>query len=200
MPKILNKKMHQLLKQYLKRFIAVSEEDLNRFCELYQPMEVKKKSFLLRAGEVCRFEAFIIKGLVKVYHLDSKGDEQVLFFAAEDWWVTDFDGFENGTPSQLYIQALEDSQILQISKEDKEKAFKEFPFLHELFHKMTKKTHIALQRRMIENLSKTAYERYWDYLEKYPPIAKRLSNVQMAGYLGVSHEFVSKIRRKVFEK
>lgn len=192
--------MHQQLTRYLQKFISAPEEEIERFCQLFQLVEVKRKSLLLRVGEVCRFEAYVVKGLFKEYHIDSKGNEQILFFAAEDWWVTDFDSFENGTPSQLYIQALEDSQILQISKEDKEKAFKEFPFLHELYHKMTKKTHIALQCRMIENLSKTASERYWDYLEKYPHIAQRLSNVQMAGYLGVSHEFVSKIRKKAFEK
>ena len=195
-----NKLMYQKLKQHFAKHISAPQSELDKFCQLFELAEVKKKDFLLRVGEVCRYETFIIEGLFKVYHIDNKGDEQVLFFAAEDWWVTDFDSFDNRNPSLLYIQALEDSRILQISKDNKEKSYEDFPFLHELFHKMTKKTHISLQRRMIENLSKTAYERYLDYQNRYPHIAQRLSNVQIAGYLGVSHEFVSKIRRKIASK
>lgn len=192
--------MYKLLNQQLKKYISVSEEELTAFCQFFEEKQVKKKDFLLREGEICQFEAFIVKGLFRVFHLDSEGNEHTLFFAAEDWWITDFDSFENENSSKLNIQALEESQILYISKENKEKAFLEMPFLHELFHKATKKTHIALQRRMLDTIAKTATQRYWEYLEKYPHIAGRLSNIQIASYLGVSHEFVSKIRKKVFKK
>lgn len=188
--------MKHLLKENLKKYISVSDEELEKFCQLFEEKSIKKKEFLLQGGEICRFEAFIVKGLFKVFHLDKNGDEQILYFGDENWWITDFDSFDNENPSQLFIQALEESDILVISKENKEKAYRTMPFLHELFHRATKKTHIALQRRMIDNLSKTATERYWEYLEKYPKIAKRLSNIQIASYLGVSHEFISKIRKK----
>lgn len=190
----------QSLQEHLQKFIPISEQEIRRFCDFFTPKEVQKKAFLLREGEVCKFEAFVLKGLFKVFHINDKGDEQILFFAVEDWWVTDFDSFDTQTPSQLHIQALEDSQILLISKENKDKALQEIPILHQLFHRMAKKTCAALQRRMIDNLSKNADERYWDYWKKYPHIAKRLTNVQMAAYLGVSHEFVSKIRRKSVQK
>lgn len=192
--------MKHLLKENLKKYISVSDEELEKFCQLFEEKSIKKKEFLLREGDICRFEAFIVKGLFKVFHLDKNGDEQILYFGAENWWITDFDSFENENASRLNIQALEESEVLLISKENKEKAYQEMPFLHELFHKATKKTHIALQRRMLDTIAKTATQRYWEYLEKYPHIARRLSNIQIASYLGVSHEFVSKIRKKAVTK
>lgn len=192
--------MYSALKNQLKQYIKVSDEEIEPFCQLFEAKEVKKKEFLLREGEICQYETFIYQGLFKVFHLDRQSEEHILYFGAENWWVMDFDSFDNEIPSRLNIQALEDSQVLIISKENKEKAYREMPFLHELIHKAMKKTHIALQRRMLDNISKTATQRYWEYLEKYPNIAKRLSNMQMASYLGISHEFVSKIRRKGIEK
>lgn len=155
---------------------------------------------MLCEGEVCTFEGFVTKGLFKVYHIDRNGFEQILYFAGEDWWITDIDSFTNEKPSSLFIEALEDSEVLLISKKKKELAYDRLPKIEKLFRVMTQKTHVALQRRMIDNLSKTAYQRYLDFIEKYPTLYNRLTNLQMAAYLGISHEFLSKIRRKISKK
>lgn len=189
--------MTDLLKQNIRRHISLSEKDVDVFCNLFQNKIIKKKGFLLSEGEVCRFEGFVTRGLFRVYHIDQDGFEQVLYFAIENWWVTDIDSFTNGTPSQLFIEALEDSEVLLISKKDKEFAYTNLPEIEKLFRIMTQKTHVALQRRMIDNLSKTADQRYLDFIEKYPQLFQRLSNLQIAAYLGISHEFLSKIRRKI---
>ena len=123
-----------------------------------------------------------------------------MYFAIEDWWVADVDSFTNSKPSQLNIQALENSEVLLISKQNKEKLYQEIPEIEKLFRIMSQKNLVALQRRMIDNLSKTADQRYLDFLAKYPKITQRLSNIQIAAYLGVSPEFVSKIRRKITKK
>jgi CRP-like cAMP-binding protein len=189
--------MKDLLKQNLNNHIALSKRELEDFCDLFQSKTIKKKNFLLREGEVCEFEGFVTKGLFRVYHIDQNGFEQILYFAIENWWVTDIDSFTNQKPSQLFIEALEDSEVLLISRKDKEFAYENFPKIEKLFRVMTQKTHVALQRRMIDNLSKTADQRYLDFIEKYPTHYKRLTNLQIAAYLGISHEFVSKIRRKI---
>lgn len=111
--------MTELLKKNIAAHIAISERETETFCNLFQQKIIKKKSFLLRAGEVCRFEGFVNKGLFRVYHIDQNGFDQVLYFAVENWWVTDIDSFSNATPSQLFIEALEDSKVLLISKKDK---------------------------------------------------------------------------------
>lgn len=189
--------MINLLKQNIAKHISLSEKETEEFCNLFQPKSIRRKDFLLRAGEVCRFEGFVTKGLFRVYHIDQNGFDQILYFAIENWWITDIDSFTNGTPSQLFIEALEDSEVLLITKKDKEFAYTNLPEIEKLFRVMTQKTHVALQRRMIDNLSKTADQRYLDFIEKYPQLFQRLSNLQIAAYLGISHEFLSKIRRKI---
>ena len=189
--------MTSLLKQNIDGHISLSADETEAFCNLFQQKIIKKKSFLLREGEVCRFEGFVTKGLFRVYHIDQNGFEQILYFAIENWWVTDIDSFTNEKTSQLYIEALEDSTVLLISKKDKDFAYENLPKIEKLFRVMTQKTHVALQRRMIDNLSKTADQRYLDFIEKYPTIYSRLTNLQMAAYLGISHEFLSKIRKKL---
>ena len=189
-----------ILKQNIKRHIDLSDDELEAFCNLFTTKSVKKKDFLLKEGEICKYEGFVTQGLLKLYHIDANGAEQILNFAKEDWWVADIDSFTNEIPSRLFIEALEDSEILLISKKDKEFAYKNLPFVERLFRVMTQKTHIALQRRMIDNLSKTADQRYIDFIEKYPDFFQRLTNLQIAAYLGISHEFLSKIRKKIDQK
>ena len=192
--------MKTLLRQNILKHISLSEKETDQFCDLFHQKKIKKKDFLLREGEICKFEAFVTNGLFRVYHIDSNGFEQVLYFAMEDWWITDIDSFTSQRPSHLYIEALEDSEVLLISSEDKNFAYDHIPAIEKLFRIMTQKTHVALQRRMIDNLSKTADERYLDFIRKYPQLAQRLSNIQIASYLGISHEFLSKIRRKLSSK
>jgi CRP-like cAMP-binding protein len=189
--------MISLLKQNIAKHISLSEKETEEFCNLFQQKSIRRKDFLLRAGEVCRFEGFVTRGLFRVYHIDQNGFDQILYFAVENWWITDIDSFTNGTSSQLSIEALEDSEVLLITKKDKEFAYTNLPEIEKLFRVMTQKTHVALQRRMIDNLSKTADQRYLDFIEKYPQLFQRLSNLQIAAYLGISHEFLSKIRRKI---
>ncbi|GGH12290.1 Crp/Fnr family transcriptional regulator [Sphingobacterium alkalisoli] len=192
--------MIELLKQNITAHISLSDTETEAFYNLFQYKTIKKKSFLLREGEVCKFEGFVVKGLFRVYHIDQNGFEQVLYFAIENWWITDIDSFTNERSSQLFIEALEDSEVLLISKKDKEFAYENLPKIEKLFRVMTQKTHVALQRRMIDNLSKTAELRYIEFVEKYPQLIQRLSNIQIAAYLGITNVFLSNIRRKIAYK
>ncbi len=189
--------MTELLKQNIAAHISLTDSEIEEFCNLFEWKTIKKKSFLLREGEVCKFEGFVTKGLFRVYHIDKNGFEQVLYFAIENWWITDIDSFTTETPSQLFIEALEDSEVLLISKKDKEFAYSNLPKVEKLFRVMTQKTHVALQRRMIDNLSKTAESRYIEFAEKYPQLIQRLSNIQVAAYLGITNVFLSNIRKKI---
>jgi CRP-like cAMP-binding protein len=189
--------MTDILKQNISKHISLSDKELTDFCDLFQKKSIKKKQFLLREGEICKFEGFVTKGLFRVYHIDMNGFEQVLYFAIENWWITDIDSFTNERPSQLFIEALEDSEVLVIYKKDKEFAYENLQKIEKLFRVMTQKTHVSLQRRMIDNLSKTSDQRYIDFIEKYPQLFQRLTNIQIAAYLGISHEFLSKIRKKI---
>ncbi|MEO7976846.1 Crp/Fnr family transcriptional regulator [Flavobacterium sp.] len=192
--------MKALLKQNIAKHISLAENETEEFCHLFEQKLIPKKNFLLREGEICKFEGFVTKGLFRVYHIDKNGFEQILYFAIENWWITDIDSFTTETPSQLFIEALEDSEVLVISKKDKEFAYANLPKIEKLFRVMTQKTHVALQRRMIDNLSKTAESRYIEFIEKYPQLVQRLSNIQIAAYLGITNVFLSNIRKKIAVK
>lgn len=198
--KIKSNKMTALLKENILKHISLSENETEAFINLFEKKEIRKKNFLLREGEICKFEAFVVKGLFRVYHIDKNGFEQILYFAIENWWITDIDSFCNETPSQLFIEALEDSEILLITKKEKEYAYANLPQIEKLFRIMTQKTHVALQRRMIDNLSKTADQRYIEFSTKYPQLIQRLSNIQIAAYLGITNVFLSNIRKKIAQK
>ena len=192
--------MTTLLQKNIAAHISLSETEMESFCNLFEYKTIKKKSFLLREGEICKFEGFVTKGLFRVYHIDKNGFEQILYFAIEDWWITDIDSFTNEIPSQLFIEALEDSELLLISKKDKDFAYENLPKIEKLFRIMTQKTHVAPQRRMIDSMSKTAEFRYVEFVEKYPQLIQRLSNIQVAAYLGITNVFLSNIRKKISSK
>ncbi|WP_130734050.1 Crp/Fnr family transcriptional regulator [Flavobacterium sp. J27] len=192
--------METKLLQNVKKHIQLSEEEETYFVSYFKPISIQKKDFLLREGEICKFEGFVTKGLFKVCHYDEKGLEKIISFPREDWWVGDIDSFTNQKPSSYFIQALEDAEVLLISREDKENLYVNLPKVEKLFRIMGQKALIALQRRMSENLRKPAEERYSDFLEKYPQLLQRLTNLQIAAYLGVSHELLSKIRKKIVSK
>lgn len=189
--------MTDILKNNLSSHISLSDKELEEFCGLFKSQSFKRKDFLLREGQICRFEGFVTKGLFRVYHIDTNGLENVLYFAMENWWIADIDSFTNEKPSQLFIEAIEDSEVLLISKKDKEYAYQNLPVIEKLFRVMTQKTHVALQRRMIDNLSKTAEQRFVEFSEKYPQLIQRLSNIQIAAYLGITNVFLSNIRKKI---
>ena len=189
--------MIEFLRKNIANHISLSDQELTDFCALFQNESIKKKAFLLKEGEVCKFEGFVTKGLFRVYHIDTNGFEQILYFATENWWITDIDSFTNEKPSQLFIQALDDSEVLLITKKEKEFAYENISKIERLFRVMTQKTHVALQRRMIDNLSKTAEQRYLEFSDKYPQLLQRLSNIQIAAYLGITNVFLSNIRHKI---
>ncbi|MDR2237379.1 MAG: Crp/Fnr family transcriptional regulator [Chryseobacterium sp.] len=192
--------MTESLKKHIREYIDISEEKLEKYCNAFSLRKLRKKEFLLKEGEICRHEGFILKGCFKVFRTNDHADEQILHFGIEDWWLSDMDSFINQIPSKLNIQAIEDSEILLISKEDKEKLYHELPEIERLMRLKFQLSIIALQRRIIDNLNKPSDERYQDFLRDYPQIAHRLTNIQIAAYLGVTPEFISRIRRKIVNK
>ncbi|MGU3377523.1 Crp/Fnr family transcriptional regulator [Chryseobacterium sp. M5A1_1a] len=188
------------LKIHIREYIDISDEKLDKYCNAFTLQKIKKKEFLLKEGDICEFEGFVVKGCFKVFHTDRNAAEQILYFGIENWWISDIDSFINGIPSKLNIQALENSEILLISKEDKEKLYFEMPEIERLMRLKFQMSIIALQRRIIDNLSKSSEERYIEFLSDYPKTAHRLTNIQIAAYLGVTPEFISRIRRKIVNK
>jgi CRP-like cAMP-binding protein len=192
-----NNKIFDPINKYVAKRISISKKEEAYFNSLLKYKKVKKKDFLLRAGEVCDFEIFIIKGCVRVYYIDANGIEVDLYFAIEDWWVGDLASFYQQKPSQLYIQTIEESELLIISYKNKEKLFEKVPAFERLFRLMLQRANETLINRLISNLSKPAEERYKEFTQKYPTISQRVPQQLIAAYLGISPEFLSKLRKRI---
>lgn len=165
--------------------------------EVFKERRVKRRQFILQEGEVCKHSTFVVEGCFKMYFVDPNGKEHNLQFAIENWWIGDISSFHSGEPSKLNIEALENSVILQCKKEDQLKLFVDYPKFNRIFRVLAENAIVALQKRTIQYISSTAEERYLDFLERHPHLFNRISNVQIASYLGVTPEFLSAIRKKI---
>lgn len=185
---------------FVSRYITLTEEEKELFHSLLKHRKVKKKNFLLQEGEVCDFEAYILKGCIRTYYLDPAGIETILLFAVEDWWVSDLSSFSDRTPSNMFIETLEECELLVIDYNSKNELFNRIPKFERLFRLLVQRSLAVLQQRFYASISQTAEERYLAFLEKYPHIVQRVPQHQIARYIGVSPEFLSKVRSHRLKK
>ncbi|MDG1730658.1 MAG: Crp/Fnr family transcriptional regulator [Algibacter sp.] len=184
-----------LLIQNINKNLNLSNKELDLVCKYFKPTEIKKREFLLTQGSICKFEGFVLEGCFRIFTIDKKGNENTLYFAAKDWWLMDIDSFMNQIPSNLNMQALEDSKVLLINRQDKMMLYNSIPIVEKLFRIMSQKALVSWQRRLIRNHAFTAKERYFYFIKTYPDISSKLTDKQIAGYLGIRHEFLSKIKK-----
>lgn len=182
---------------YFQNLLPLTEEEKSIVEELFHEKRIKRRQFILQEGDVCKYSTFVVEGCFKLYFVDDNGKEHNLQFAIENWWIGDLSSFHSEKPTKLNIEAIENSKILQIRKEDLLKIFIEFPKFNRIFRVLAENAMVSLQNRILQNISSTAEERYLHFLEHHPQLFNRISNVQIASYLGVTPEFLSTIRRKL---
>jgi CRP-like cAMP-binding protein len=182
---------------YFNKILPLDNEEKAFVEEVFKERRVKRRQFILQEGDMCKHNTFVLEGCFKMYLVDDNGKEHNLQFAIENWWIGDIGSFHTEEPSKLYIEAVENSVILQIKKEDQLRLFVDYPKFNRIFRMLAENAMVALQQRTIQNISSTAEERYLDFLERYPQFFNRISNVQIASYLGVTPEFLSTIRKKI---
>ncbi len=183
----------------IKRYVSLTVEE-EEITSIITSSRIKKKQYIIQPGFVCRNRTYIVEGAFRVFYLDEDGKEHTVSIGVEDWFVTDFFSYINQTPALNYAEALEDSHIFQMPYEDIEPLCKEIHALSEYFRITTEKAFAFSRRRVISNISMTAEQRYDDYTEKYPHIVKRVPQYVLASYLGMSQEFLSKIRKRKMHK
>ena len=183
--------------EYFNNILPLDDEEKAFVEGVFKERRIKRRQFILQEGEVYRHNTFILEGCFKMYFIDNNGKEHNLQFAIENWWIGDISSFHTEEPSILYIEAIENSIILQINKEDQLKLFVDYPKFNRIFRVLAENAMVSLQQRTIQNISSTAEERYLDFLKRYPQFFNRISNVQIASYLGVTPEFLSAVRKKI---
>lgn len=188
--------MSDLLLKHIHQHADLSADDARLVLSNFKSTHIKKHEYLIRAGEVCRYESFIVRGCLKAYTLDEQGNEHIAFLAVENWYVGDLYSFLTGQPCTLYISALEDTEVLQIDKHALDKLLIAVPAMERYFRILFQNAFVASQSRVMEAISFTAEQRYDIFLQRYPTLQQRIPQYLIASYLGITPQFLSRIRRK----
>ena len=184
------------IRRNITRHVALDDQEFDRFASLLKRRQLSKKELLLRPGDVCRFEGFVDSGCLRVFAASRHGADHVLYFAPEDWWVADIKSFTSSSPAELGIDALEPTTVLLIDRADKERLYVEIPKIERLFRIMSQRALVALQHRLIASMEETVGQRYFAFVRQYPALHGRIPQHQIAAYLGVCPEALSRIRRR----
>lgn len=189
-----------LLLDNVGKYIDLQEEEALFFVSLLKEKLVKRKQHLLRENEVCYYSTFVNNGCLRGYTLDKNGYEHILQFAPPGWWIADMYSMLTGQPGDLYIEALEDTEVLLLHIDDRNRLMQEIPKFERFFRIIIEKSLVTFRQRLMENLGLPARERYLLFCKRYPTLIERLPQKQVAAYIGVTPEFLSKMRADMLRK
>jgi CRP-like cAMP-binding protein len=182
------------------RYISLTDEEKIYYTSLLKIKKVKKKQYIVQPDFVCNHRTYIAKGAMRSYFIDASGQEHTVAIAVDDWWIADFASYIYREPATLFLEALEDSTLIQISYDDEQKLLTNVPQFAKFYLNLIQFGFANLQRRILSDISLNAADRYENFLTKYPSMAARIPQYALASYLGISHELLSKIRNKRVKK
>jgi CRP-like cAMP-binding protein len=189
-----------LILAHVHKHITLTKEEESFFISLFEQKAIRKRDILLKAGDICRHSTFVVDGALKGYTRDSETNDHVINFAVKDWWIADLYSLISQKPAVLTIEALADSHILMLSKDKQEQLYTRVPKFERFFRILVENSLVASQQRLINNLTLTAEERYLHFIKTYPFVLECAPLHNIATYLGITPEFLSKIRRKLAGK
>ncbi|MCF0059353.1 Crp/Fnr family transcriptional regulator [Dyadobacter sp. CY356] len=181
-------------------YIPLNEDERKDLSKRVVERKIKRRQFILQEEDVCKHYTFVAEGCFKKFQVDKKGTEHNLQFIAENDWIMEIDSFYNEKPSRVFIEAIEPSVILQITKPDLLDLFVNNQKFNRNFRVIIENRFVELENRVLQAISSTAEERYLTFLNQYPKLSQRLPNTQIASYLGITPEFLSKIRKEITQK
>jgi len=188
---------YRLLKENLEQKIKLSDSEFESITSFFKVKHIKKKKDFLREGEVCRHLIFVNKGVLRPYSIDAKGTEHVVQLALENYWISDLYSFLNAAPSELAIEALEDSEVLTLSYFDLDRMYLEVPIIERFFRKLFERAYSVLIQRLNAAQSEPADIRYKKLLATHPDLIQRVPLMHIASYLGIAPESLSRIRKNL---
>lgn len=179
----------------INRFITLDESEIDILSSHIKVVRIKRKQQIVQPDFVCKFRTYVVSGALKAYILDpDNGQEQVIGLAIDDWWISDFTSYINQEPATFFVEAVVDSIIIQLSFENEQRLYDLIPKFERFFRLHAQRTASALQKRMLSNLSKTAEERFDELANRHPKFLLKFPQYVIASYLGITTQFLSKIR------
>ena len=187
----------QPLLDYINRVIELTEEEEQKICSLISYRKLLKGQYFLQQGDVCKFSGFVVSGCTKTFFVDEEGQEHIVMFSVEDWWTSDMGSYISQKPADFNVQCLENTTLIQLSYENQEEILREIPKLERFFRLIIERAFVASQKRIVRNLSMSAKDRYLHFRNVYPKIEQRIPQYLIASYLGITKEFLSKIKSQL---
>ncbi|RBQ09023.1 Crp/Fnr family transcriptional regulator [Pedobacter miscanthi] len=184
----------------IKRKISLSPENIALLTTAFQVVKIKRKQMIIQPGFVARYRIYVLKGAFHSYVIDDKGNQHTIQFAIDDWWLSDYNSYVHQTPATQFVEALENSIVLQIDHQAEQQLKDTNWELATLFRLMAEHSAAYLARRIVSNLTQSAEERYNDFVVRYPKVVQRLPQYALASYLNMTREFLSKIRNDKVRK
>lgn len=181
---------------YFNNYLPLTEEERDIVAATFRPRLYRRKQYVLQEGDICTQFNFVVRGCLRMYKIDEQGNTHILQFATENNWINDLGSFHQVRPSLLNIDALEDTMVFQISHEDIRILYSSAPKFDRIFRVLIENGFIRLQERLLQNISSTAEERYDSFVEVYPHLVSRISQVQIASFIGITPEFLSRLRSR----
>ncbi|MCB0488474.1 MAG: Crp/Fnr family transcriptional regulator [Cyclobacteriaceae bacterium] len=182
---------------YINRFVDLTEEEKGILASQVTVRKYLKNQFIVQQGDVCRFENFVLSGCARTFHVDKEGQEHIVMFAIENWWISDLGSYLSQTPAFYNVQCLEATEVVQFPFENLEQLYEKIPKLERFFRIIIQKAFVASERRIVRNYSLSAKERYLEFRKQYPAIEQRVPQYMIASYLGMTKEFLSKVRSQL---
>jgi len=186
--------------QHIQKFVLLTGEEQQLLLSLFQEKQLLRRQYLLQAGDVCKYDSFVLEGCLRSFYVDDKGDEHTLHFAMEDWWITDLESFLHQTPALVHIEALTPATVLQIDKPSLEHLYTAVPAMERFFRILHQHAYLAQNRRILNNISMNGEQRYAALLTQYPDLLHRVPQKYIASYLGITPVFLSQIRAKLGQR
>lgn len=192
--------MFELLHEKISAIVSITEDEFNYCKTLFLPKKLRKRHYLLQQGDVCKYQAFVEKGILRSYTVDEKNQEHILQFASEGWWMADLSSYLNNEASFLNMDAIEDAELLLIDKTSWERAMEKIPKLEHYFRIIIQNHLVATQKRLLQSFSETAEEKYLRFLQQFPGCEQRVPLHMIASYLGIKRETLSRLRKQIIEE
>ncbi|MEO1031931.1 Crp/Fnr family transcriptional regulator [Winogradskyella sp.] len=189
--------LNQRFLNYISKHVDLSLAEVDLLSTMITERSYLKNQYIIQQGDICKSENFIISGCTKTFYMDDQGQEHIVMFSIEDWWTSDLGSFITQTPADFNVQCLEQTKVIQFSYEQHDALLKAIPKMERLFRIIIERAFVASQKRIIRNFSLGAKERYKIFKSLYPEIDRRVPQYMIASYLGITKEFLSKIKSQL---
>ncbi len=186
--------------EHIKEYIDLTDLEIEQFTSVLIVKKLRKRQFLIEEGDRVNYQYYVVSGCLKAYEVDGNGEEHIIQFARENWWISDFKAFFDQGQSRLNIDAIEESTVIAIEKNDLEELYLKVPKFERFFRIKLTRAYVALQNRILSSLEKTNEEQYLEFQQAYPNIEQRIPNYMIANYLGIKPESLSRIRKRLISR